>query len=45
MTWLEANLSLQLMAEERIGSEQRERVRNINAQQEAAADAMREGIG
>lgn len=40
MTWEEANLSLQLIAEERIGFILRERARMARAQEDAAFAAL-----
>lgn len=41
LTWREAQLSLQLEVEERIGRRLRERVAEINAEQDAAAASLR----
>jgi hypothetical protein len=45
MTWKEAQLTLQLMAEERIGSVQRAAVQAIGDQQDAASAGLREMVG
>lgn len=44
MTWKEANLSLQLIAEAEVGAPARLRVNRINAEQDAAADALRSAL-
>lgn len=42
MTWREAFASLQLEVEEKIGRVQREAVREVNEQQDAAAFGLRQ---
>jgi hypothetical protein len=45
MTWLEANLSLQLTSELRVGFIMRERARMTRAQEDAAYDALASALG
>ncbi|MDD5304039.1 MAG: hypothetical protein PHS14_13140 [Elusimicrobia bacterium] len=44
MTWVEANLSLTIAAEERRGFVVRERMRMAKAREDAAAAALSEGL-
>lgn len=43
MTWAEAQLSTQVMAEERIGAQMRRHAREMRDAEDAAADALRGG--
>lgn len=45
MTWAEANLSLTLASEERVGAVQRESARRARAEEDAAFDALRGAVG
>lgn len=45
MTWREANVALQLLAEERIGRANRQAVAERLALEEAAAAGVRQAIG
>lgn len=45
MTWTEANVSLQLATEERVGSLMRENARAARAQEDAAFAALRGAVG
>jgi hypothetical protein len=45
MTWLEANLSLQIIAELGKGAPERMAVKMLADQQQAASDRLREAVG